>query len=65
MSRGIAPFALPLSVTNLDGRVYILDRDGLRLTEIEPGQVLGAPPTLKRKIEIAQAFADALNGMPT
>lgn len=48
----------PLTISNLDGRIYVIDASPRRLFEIEPGQSEGRVVTVAEKLAIAMAIIE-------
>lgn len=51
----------PWSYVEYDNRVYVLDADGRRMTEIVPGQRHGQMVTQAERVAIAGIIADSVN----
>ena len=61
---GTDRYALPLHALNLDARVYLIDANGLRVTEITPGQEQRHAPTAADRMAVADWIAGCCNRSP-
>lgn len=55
-------FRTPWRVARNDARISLVDADGIVVTEIIPGQIRGAQPTLEDLMKLGNRIATAVNG---
>jgi hypothetical protein len=61
MQQSADRYPTPWRIADHDARIYIVAANGVRVTEVEPGQQHGYVPTKPERVALAQRIIDAAN----
>jgi hypothetical protein len=61
MQQSADRYPTPWRIADHDARIYIVAANGVRVTEVEPGQQHGHVPTKQERIAVAQRIINAAN----